>query len=371
MNSNRKPTGQTTYETRERAGGTTQGRPSQNQPRKKRLRFKPNKEGMLALAILVLIVAVIITLVILTIRAIVNAVSSGGEETSSSTTESTAELPSVKAWNDGYTQTSVSSSDIASGSLILVNFEQYYSLTDSITRELTSLYGSTGHNSLFVLRDAEVRIRRDIAAPMRNMLTALVEANADTLGTDSSHDRVIISSGYRNTEKQTELYNDSIGTEDENLVAKPGYSEHHTGYAIDLNVFTVDGKTVEMRENEQAWLEENCAKYGFVLRYEGSKFEITGILDEPWHFRYVGIPHATYMMENGLCLEEYLELLKTDYTYPQSPLEISTEDAEYLVYYVPASTDSTTFVPVPPESVGTYEISGNNVDGFIVTVTKN
>lgn len=367
MNSNRRPTGQTTYETRGQSSGTAQSRPPVQPPRKKKLRFKPNKEGMIALAILVLIVVVVIVLVVLTIRAIANAVSSGNEETSSSE-ESTSAPPSVRAWNDGYTQTSISTSDLSSGSLILVNFEHNYSLTDSITRELTSLYGSTGHNSLFVLRDAEVRVRRDIATPMREMLTALVEANS-TLGTDSTKDRVIISSGYRNTEKQTELYNDSIGTEDENLVAKPGYSEHHTGYAIDLNVFTVDGKTVEMRENEQAWLEENCAKYGFVIRYEGSKFEITGILNEPWHFRYVGISHATYMMENNLCLEEYLDLLKTSHSYSASPLTISTEDTEYLVYYVPASTDSTTFVPVPPESVGTYEISGNNVDGFIVTVT--
>ena len=125
-----------------------------------------------------------------------------------------------------------------------------------------------------------------------------------------------------------------------------------------------------MRENEQAWMEQNCAKYGFVVRYDGSKFEKTGILDESWHYRYVGVPHATYMMENNLCLEEYLELLKNSYAYPNEPLTVSANDTEYLIYYVPVSSDSTTFVPVPPESVGTYEISGNNVDGFIVTVTK-
>lgn len=367
MNSNGRPNHQTTYGTRRPGSGAAQNPASKRPPQKKKLHFKPNKEGMIALAILVLIVAVVIVLVVLTIRAIVNAASSGAEETSS-TEETTTAPPAVAAWNDGYTQKSVSTSELSSGSLILVNFEHNYSLTDSITKELTSLYGSTGHNTLFVLRDAEVRIRRDIAAPMREMLEALVEANS-TLGTTSSQDRVIITSGYRNTEKQTELYNDAVGTEDENFVSKPGYSEHHTGYAIDLNIFTSAGKTVEMRENEQSWIEENCAKYGFVIRYEGSKFEITGILDEPWHFRYVGVPHATYMMENDLCLEEYLELLKTDYSYTEGPLEISTEDAEYLVYYVPASSDSTTFVSVPPELVGTYEISGNNVDGFIVTVT--
>ena len=76
------------------------------------------------------------------------------------------------------------------------------------------------------------------------------------------------------------------------------------------------------------------------------------------------------MMENNLCLEEYLELLKNSHAYPNEPLTVSVSDTEYFIYYVPVSSDSTTFVPVPPESVGTYEISGNNVDGFIVTVTK-
>lgn len=81
-----------------------------------------------------------------------------------------------------------------------------------------------------------------------------------------------------------------------------------------------------MRENEQAWMEQNCAKYGFVVRYDGSKFEKTGILDESWHYRYVGVPHATYMMENNLCLEEYLELLKNSYAYPNEPLTVSAND---------------------------------------------
>ena len=369
MNANKKPTDQATYENERRARSTSQGY-SSRQPQKKKIRFKPNKEGMLALAILVVIVAIVITLLVLTIKAIANAVSDGKQDETTTASETTGEIPSVRTWNDGYTQTSISSSELASGSLILVNFEHNYTQTDAISSKLLALYGSTGHNTLFVLKDADVKIRRDIAAPLREMLSALIEANPDTLGSTKEDDRIIISSGYRNTAKQTELYNDSVGTEDENLVAKPGYSEHHTGYAIDLNVFTSSGKTVDMRDAEQAWMEENCAKYGFVIRYDGTKFETTGILNEPWHFRYVGIPHASYMMENNLCLEEYLELLKTDYAYPSEPLEISAEGTDYLVYYVPVSADSTTFVPIPPESVGTYEISGNNVDGFIVTVTK-
>ena len=56
------------------------------------------------------------------------------------------------------------------------------------------------------------------------------------------------------------------------------------------------------------WLEENCADYGFVIRYPDGKTDITGISYEPWHLRYVGGEVAQYMMENDLCLEEFLAL---------------------------------------------------------------
>ncbi|MBS6446835.1 MAG: M15 family metallopeptidase [Clostridiales bacterium] len=369
MNSNGRPTGGYTYKDERQGNAVKQARTGQP-PRKKKLRFKPNKDGMLALAALVLIAVVVIVLLVLTIKAIAGAVSSGSSDETSSSADTTAEIPVVKAWHEGYIQKSISSSEVSSGELILVNFENVYTQTDAIASKLTALYGTTGHNTLFVLNNADVKVRREIVSNMRDMLSALIAANPETLGTTSDKDRIILSSGYRTTDKQTELYNESVGTSDENLVAKPGYSEHHTGYAIDLKIFTANAKTIDMRENEQAWMEQNCAKYGFVVRYDGSKFEKTGILDESWHYRYVGVPHATYMMENNLCLEEYLELLKNSHAYPNEPLTVSVSDTEYFIYYVPVSSDSTTFVPVPPESVGTYEISGNNVDGFIVTVTK-
>ena len=128
-----------------------------------------------------------------------------------------------------------------------------------------------------------------------------------------------------------------------------------------------------MRDDEYLWLEDNCAKYGFVVRYDGSKAALTGIVDEPYHLRYVGVSHATYMSENNLCFEEYLELLRTAHKYEDTPLEITAGDKEYLVYYVAANTvegSNFTSIPVPPASEGTYTISGDNMNGFIVTVEK-
>jgi D-alanyl-D-alanine carboxypeptidase len=78
-------------------------------------------------------------------------------------------------------------------------------------------------------------------------------------------------------------------------VAVPGTSEHHLGLAVDIV-----GKAA------QDWLAIHCWEYGFILRYSGEKAAITGIIDEPWHFRYVGEAAAKEIMDQGICLEEYL-----------------------------------------------------------------
>ena len=86
------------------------------------------------------------------------------------------------------------------------------------------------------------------------------------------------------------------------LVAEPGYSEHETGLAIDVGS--------DVGEAEQStlwtWLYDNSYKYGFIIRYPEGKEEITGVSNEPWHLRYVGVDAATAIHESGQCLEEYL-----------------------------------------------------------------
>jgi len=88
------------------------------------------------------------------------------------------------------------------------------------------------------------------------------------------------------------------------VLQRPGASEHQTGLALDVTVagdLTEDfGKTAAGK-----WIEENSHRFGFIIRYPQSKTEITHIIYEPWHLRYVGLPHATIMFENNLTLEEY------------------------------------------------------------------
>ena len=133
-----------------------------------------------------------------------------------------------------------------------------------------------------------------------------------------------IVSGYRTMDRSRVLYANKIAeyqamgydeatarVEAAKWVAPPGTSEHHSGLAMDIvsgDYYTKYSDLVEEFENEPeaVWLRENCARFGFILRFPKDKVEVTGINYEPWHFRYVGEEHAAAIMEQGLCLEEYL-----------------------------------------------------------------
>lgn len=92
-------------------------------------------------------------------------------------------------------------------------------------------------------------------------------------------------------------------------VAYPGTSEHQLGLAVDIMNNATTSMVAEDVENMPllVWLREHCAEYGFILRYPKDKQELTGWY-EPWHFRYVGTDAAKYIMDKGICLEEFIEL---------------------------------------------------------------
>lgn len=101
----------------------------------------------------------------------------------------------------------------------------------------------------------------------------------------------------------------------EEYVTHPGGSEHHTGLAVDVvdQVWYDQGNGLEEEFFGTAagkWIDQNCAKYGFIVRYPKNKEAITGINYEPWHLRYVGTESASYMVAHNLVLEEYLDVLK-------------------------------------------------------------
>ncbi|AWB44722.1 D-Ala-D-Ala carboxypeptidase VanY [Paenibacillus sp. CAA11] len=163
----------------------------------------------------------------------------------------------------------------------------------------------------------------------------------------------LISSGYRNETRQEELYR----TSGAQFALPAGYSEHNLGLSMDIG-----SSQAEMnRAPEGKWLKDNSWKYGFVLRYPEDKTAVTGIQFEPWHFRYVGLPHSAIMWEKNLVLEEYLDYLKQ-----QGSVSTTIGEENYQVFYYPVNENRIITVPAH----GEYEISGNNQDGVIVTVHK-
>lgn len=130
-------------------------------------------------------------------------------------------------------------------------------------------------------------------------------------------------SGYRSYERQeinynnlTEKYMNQFNLTREDAAAKaatvilpPGTSEHNLGLAMDI-CNTYDSFA---NQKEYAWLTEHAHKYGFILRYTADKQDITGIVPEPWHWRYVGVEYAEKIKNSGLCLEEYLDSIGAAY----------------------------------------------------------
>lgn len=131
----------------------------------------------------------------------------------------------------------------------------------------------------------------------------------------------LIRSAYRTQAQQTTFYQNLVQarmaqglsqTEAQKQaateVAVPGTSEHRLGLAVDL----VDASYQVLDEAQastpaQQWLMEHCWAYGFILRYPAEKQDITGIIYEPWHYRYVGRDHAQAIRQSGQCLEEFLQ----------------------------------------------------------------
>ena len=144
--------------------------------------------------------------------------------------------------------------------------------------------------------------------------------------------------------------------------------ESATGLDIQLHLKLKNGSYAYISNTSPySWIYEHLTSYGYVIRYPAEKADITGVKSGGYTaIRYVGVPHAVYMTQNDLCLEEYLELLKNQYSFGEGMLEFSAGEQFYRVYYVQASGTGDTEVPVPKNLP--YEISGNNLDGYIVTV---
>ena len=303
------------------------------------------------IAVLVLALALLIFLLVLIIKGIA-ALFGGKSEGGSETTVQTTVATTVPDNSLKYKTETKKYSDIQQGMLLLVNESVPYSFPASMENENVTVFQNK--NKSYMVGDNSTMLNKSALEHFNEMMKAFEAEKKLT--------NIIVTQGYRTKEYQEMLYGNGSSN------VKGGFTEHHTGYAFNISIFTApSGYEPYNPRDEYAWIADNCAKYGFIQRYPSDKAELTGNAGEPSHFRYVGTANASYMKKNSLCFEEYLALLKEKHPFV-SPLVYKCEDnnIEYMIYYTEASLTGDTAVNVPQNAE--YTVSGNNTDGFIVTV---
>lgn len=253
----------------------------------------------------------------------------------------TRQTPTAGAGASDRMSIHITKDQVYKGNLLLVN-KEYAVPKQGADLKNIRLSGTKELSSRFNLADSSVQLTDLMAERLAVMFEAAEEDGVN-------HFR--INSGYRSEKEQKQLFK-QMGDQ---YAMPAGFSEHNTGLSVDI------GSTLmEMsKAPEGEWLQKNSWQYGFILRYPKSKTEITGIRYEPWHFRYVGLPHSAIMQQKNLVLEEYLDELKE-----KRSMTVKVGNQRYELFYYPVSADTTVQVPAK----GRYEVSGDNRGGIIVTV---
>jgi D-alanyl-D-alanine carboxypeptidase len=245
------------------------------------------------------------------------------------------------SWTTEEIQKEINVEQIYQGNLLLVNSEHPVH-QESIKSDIVNLSANNDLTQGYVLLGTDIYLSEEIAHKFQEMIAAAGKEGLQYFA---------ITSGFRDFNEQSILFQ-NMGSD---YALPPGYSEHNLGLSLDVG-------STQMRMTdapEGKWIEENAWKYGFILRYPKDKVGITGIQYEPWHIRYVGFPHSAIMKEKNFVLEEYMEYLKEE-----KNISATVKGKKYNIFYYPVTENTT--IPVPANL--RYEISGNNIDGVIVTV---
>lgn len=312
-----------------------------NSNRNERLK-KQQKQRLLILAMLATVALLVLTLAVFAVCAIVSSITGGNAPDAPSTPPAGSVI---------YQDTTEITSKIHTGPLIVVNKSYIYSFPTSPTQGFKN----------FKTED-RVTINGNNAYQINQSAVSLYSRPEAFDAFES-----MMRDYYMQTEdgavKVREVYRSADAQENMNTSVKAGYSDHHTGYLFNISSF--DNTSLPADH----WIYQNCHKYGFIIRYPADKTTQTGVSNYTEAIRYVGVAHATYIKNNNLCLEEYVNRLK-DHTLSNA-LNVSVDNGDrYQIYYVPASpSDALVQFKVP--SNYSYEVSGDNVGGLIVTVNLN
>ncbi len=265
-------------------------------------------------------------------------------------------LPETDALPGGWERRDAADAELSRGTLMLVNRDYGY---DAGAQETVSVYERKTDN--YLIRSSEISLREDAM----DALNRWIDAFADRTGVTN----VNVVAGWRSYDEQATLYRNAVEQEGQAYadayLALPGHSEHHTGLAVDLDTYDMASGASGGFDGggDYAWAVEHAWEYGFIQRYPPQKSAITGINYESWHFRYVGLPHAYVMQTENLCLEEYIEYLR-GFPFSGEHLRVTCLGRDYELYFCPKDE---LIVPAGRS----FTVSGNNVDGYIVTAEQS
>lgn len=198
-------------------------------------------------------------------------------------------IVNVCADEDYYDKDTVKKTDVSKKELMLVNkfnyLDENYAPDDIVKVSMQFAYGDN-------------EIKKEVYEKFRSMYN---DAKKEGL-------YLIITSSYRDYNFQKELW-DSYANQKgdewaDSVSARAGYSEHQTGYTLDIVTYNANMSSFETTD-EFKWLQDNAYKYGFILRYPKDKEDITGYSYESWHYRYVGKDVATKIKKLGITFDEY------------------------------------------------------------------
>lgn len=273
--------------------------------------------------------------------------------------------------NDGFTYVPKDAGDYKIGNLLLINGGFSYQMTDFSNMVNVKAYqrdpankDKTEINDKFTYSLSLDKVALDSEA--LDALNSMILDYCKTLDLSSANPNsasnlTIAWGGY--TESTINEYKSDVSD------IGADFYDHILGTAVTLKRHSpaeaIDEKLIK---EEFAWIYQNAHRYGFVLRYPNECKDHTGHdSQDRVHLRFIGVEHASYIYSEGICLEEYLEHLRS-HTTANSPLSfVAANGKSYDVYYV-KHLENPTNVPVPKDK--NYTISGDNMNGFIVTVEK-
>lgn len=246
------------------------------------------------------------------------------------------------------TKITLSADGVKKGNLILINQDHGYTFPDG-DPDLVGVHQNS--NDSYSVSDMDVQLDQETLEHLNDMMAAFEE--------ETGNRNLQVFSGYRTKEDQQERYdNGSSGF-------RGGYTDYHSGRTFNIKINFGDGTSDYYNATkypEYSWISEHAAEYGFIVRFPKEKDSYTGEEGRSYTFRYVGTPHAQYMQEHNLCLEEYLELVQAHTA--EDPLEIKTADDTYDVFYVSVGGTNDVSVTIPSSD---YTASGDNMSGYVVT----